>query len=63
MEIATNTGPDFVHDGQSLTSLACSGLISLVISLGDTGKLLTAVSALLMSTGSLATQHIKVQLR
>ncbi|XP_052792731.1 E3 ubiquitin-protein ligase MYCBP2-like isoform X2 [Mya arenaria] len=60
MEIATNSGPDFVHEGQSLTSLACSALLSLVIALGDTGKLLTAVSALLMSTGSMASQHIKV---
>ncbi|XP_052283534.1 E3 ubiquitin-protein ligase MYCBP2-like isoform X2 [Dreissena polymorpha] len=60
MDIATHAGPDIVHEGQSLTSLACSALISLVISLGDTGKLLTAVSALLMSTGSMASQYIKV---
>ncbi|XP_053398701.1 E3 ubiquitin-protein ligase MYCBP2-like isoform X4 [Mercenaria mercenaria] len=60
MDIATNSGPDFVHQGLSLTSLACSALISLVIALGDTGKLLTAVAALLMSTGPLASEHIKV---
>ncbi|WAQ99892.1 MYCB2-like protein [Mya arenaria] len=49
MEIATNSGPDFVHEGQSLTSLACSALLSLVIALGDTGKLLTAVPGILTS--------------
>ena len=61
MDIATNSGPDFVHEGLSLTSLACSALISLVIAVGDTGKLLTAVAALLMSTGPLASEHIKVR--
>ncbi|KAL4230611.1 E3 ubiquitin-protein ligase mycbp2 [Mactra antiquata] len=60
MDIATNSGPDYIHEGLSLTSLACSALISLVIALGDTGKLLTAISALLMSTGPLASEHIKV---
>ncbi|XP_048243746.1 E3 ubiquitin-protein ligase MYCBP2-like isoform X7 [Haliotis rufescens] len=60
MEIATNVGSDIVFDGQSLTALACSALISLTIALGDTGKLLKAVKALLMSPSSLASQDILV---
>ena len=60
MEIATNSGPDFVRDGLSLTSLGCSALISLVVALGDTGKLMTALSAMLMGTGPLSTQKIQV---
>ncbi|ESO93790.1 hypothetical protein LOTGIDRAFT_153260, partial [Lottia gigantea] len=42
------------------TSLACSALISLAISLGDTGKLLMAISALLMNPPSIVQQQIKV---
>ena len=60
MEIATNSGPDYVRDGLSLTSLACSALISLVVALGETGKLMTALSAMLMGTGPLSTQKIQV---
>ena len=60
MEIATNSGPDYVLDGLSLTSLACSALISLVVALGETGKLMTALSAMLMGTGPLSTQKIQV---
>ncbi|XP_041356631.1 E3 ubiquitin-protein ligase MYCBP2-like isoform X3 [Gigantopelta aegis] len=60
MEIATTSGGDTKYDGQSLTSLACSALISLTISLGNTGKLLQAVTALLMSPVALATEDVQV---
>ncbi|KAL3880398.1 hypothetical protein ACJMK2_032642, partial [Sinanodonta woodiana] len=60
MEIATGTGSDFNIGGVSLTSLACSALISLVIAYGDTGKLLTATSALLMSPAPVSLQCILV---
>ena len=60
MEIATTPGGGATYDGQSLTSLACSALISLTISLGNTGKLLQAVTALLMSPVALATEDVQV---
>ncbi|XP_062580615.1 E3 ubiquitin-protein ligase MYCBP2-like [Saccostrea cucullata] len=44
MELTCNPSPD-----PDLPSLACSSLISLVIALGDTSKMLTAVSAILMN--------------
>jgi len=43
-----------------LPSLACSSLISLIIALGDTGKLLTAITAMVMSPGPLAVQDLNV---
>lgn len=48
------------HQGKSLPSLACATLLSLVIARGDTGKLLTAVAAMLMSPATLATQEMQV---
>ena len=44
----------------SLTSLACSCLLSMVIARGDTGKILSAIAVALMSQRSLATEEIKV---
>ena len=55
MEISTEPGPD-----KDLSALACSSLLSLVVALGDTGKLLTAVMAMLMANGSLSSQEIMV---
>ncbi|KAK6172343.1 hypothetical protein SNE40_016020 [Patella caerulea] len=60
MEIATSSSSSQSGKVQEETSLACSALISLTIALGDTGKLLTAVSALLMNPASIASQEIKV---
>ena len=40
----------------SLSSLACACLVSLVVAWGETGKTLTAISALLMSPAFLTTQ-------
>lgn len=60
MELATDSANDIIVDGQVLTSLACSALISLTIALGDTGKLLTAIKALLMSSPGLASQKTVV---
>lgn len=42
----------------SLTSYACACLLSLVVARGDTGKLLSAASAMLMSSQSLASEEI-----
>ncbi|XP_033730930.1 E3 ubiquitin-protein ligase MYCBP2-like, partial [Pecten maximus] len=55
MEVAMVGGSDM-----SLSSLACSSLISLTVALGDTGKLLTAISSMLMSPSPLAMQNVKV---
>jgi len=46
-------------ESESLSALACSCLISLVIARGDTGKLLTAVAAMLMFSARLAKQEVK----
>ena len=55
MEISTEPGPD-----KTLSALTCSALLSLVTALGDTGKLLTAVTAMLMAPGALSSQDIVV---
>jgi len=47
-------------ESQCLSAVACCCLLSLVISRGDTGKLLTAVAAMLMYSTRLAAQHIMV---
>jgi hypothetical protein len=47
-------------DSESLSALACSCLLSLVIACGDSGKLLTAIAAMLMFSARLAKQEIKV---
>ncbi|RXM27520.1 E3 ubiquitin-protein ligase MYCBP2 [Acipenser ruthenus] len=46
--------------GQALTALSCACLFSLVVSWGDTGKILQAVSAILTNNGSHACQTIQV---
>jgi hypothetical protein len=62
MELAADGSSSPQHgDAHSMTSLACSALISLTIALGDTGKLLTAIKVMLMSTPSLATQVTQVR--
>ena len=45
---------------ESVSSVSCCCLLSLVIARGDTGKLLTAVAAMLMYSTRLAAQHIMV---
>lgn len=45
---------------ESVSALACCCLVSLVVARGDTGKLLTAVAAMLMYSTRLAAQHIMV---
>ena len=49
-------------ESETLTALACAGLLSLVIARGDTGKLLTAIATMFMLSTKLATQEIKVGL-
>ncbi|GAB6023050.1 hypothetical protein CHUAL_007142 [Chamberlinius hualienensis] len=44
----------------SLTSVACSCLLSLVVARGDTGKLLHAVSSVLTSPRNLVTEDLKI---
>ena len=61
MELATDYSAGAEVEGYSLTALACSGLISLTVALGDTGKLLTATKAMLMSTPRLAAQITQVR--
>lgn len=55
MELTCDLGQD-----PDLPSLACSSLISLVIALGDTSKILTAVSAILMNPRPHMSYHIMV---
>jgi len=45
----------------SVSAVACACLLSLVIGRGDTGKLLTAIVAMLMYSQRLAVQHITVR--
>lgn len=54
--IAPETGSEATH----LKAVACSCLIALVIARGDTGKLLSALAALLMCPQALAQQKIHV---
>ncbi|XP_018102757.1 E3 ubiquitin-protein ligase MYCBP2 isoform X7 [Xenopus laevis] len=46
--------------GQSLTAVSCACLFSLVVSWGETGKILQAISAILTINGSHACQTIQV---
>ncbi|XP_046683725.1 E3 ubiquitin-protein ligase MYCBP2 isoform X4 [Homalodisca vitripennis] len=60
LELATSSGepPTSHNDGSNLTAVACACLLSLVVVRGETGKLLAATAALLMSPRILATQNI-----
>ncbi|XP_059170813.1 E3 ubiquitin-protein ligase MYCBP2-like isoform X4 [Physella acuta] len=61
MDLAINTEDgDMTKGGLSMSSLACSALISLTIALGDTEKLIRAVSIMLMSRSGLELQDIQV---
>ncbi|KAF6200667.1 hypothetical protein GE061_005110 [Apolygus lucorum] len=59
LELAT-MAQDAVSESDSLTSVACSCLIALVIARGDTGKMLSALAALLMCPQALAQQLIQM---
>lgn len=59
LELATMSH-EATNDASHLTSVACSCLIALVIARGDTGKLLSALAALLMCPQFLAVQPIHV---
>jgi len=52
-----------VEESYSLSAVACCCLMSLVVGRGDTGKLLTAVAAMLMYSTRLAAQHVMVRRR
>jgi len=63
MELSSSCAREGVEaecGGGSVSALACCCLLSLVIARGDTGKLLTAVAAMLMYSTRLAAQHIVV---
>ena len=62
LDLATSHGPESnaANDATHLTAVACSCLLSLVTVRGDTGKLLSAVAALLMSPRALSSQNILV---
>ncbi|KAL0280278.1 UNVERIFIED_CONTAM: hypothetical protein PYX00_001618 [Menopon gallinae] len=64
LDLATTNGvecktPD---DGNHLTAIACSCLLSLVVVRGSTGKLLAAAAALLMSPKQIANQNVQLPL-
>ena len=50
------------NEFETLSALACSCLLSLVVARGDTGKLLTAAASMLMFSTKLAMQEIKVDI-
>lgn len=62
LDLATSHGPESAaaDDGSHLTAVACACLLSLVVVRGDTGRLLAAIAALLMSPRALAIQNIQV---
>lgn len=62
LDLATSYGPEpsAANDGSHLTAVACACLMALVVVRGDTGKLLAATAALLMSPRALAAQNIHV---
>lgn len=62
LDLATSHGPESAaaNDGSHLTAVACACLLSLVVVRGDTGRLLAAIAALLMSPRALAVQNIQV---
>lgn len=64
LDLATSYDPEIStkDDGNHLTAIACSCLLSLVIVRGSTGKLLSAASALLMCPKQLANQNIHLPL-
>jgi len=51
---------DSTSESESLSALACSCMLSLVIARGDTGKLLTAIATMLIYSSKLASQLIKI---
>ncbi|RLU27103.1 hypothetical protein DMN91_000902 [Ooceraea biroi] len=61
LDLATSHGPESAaaNDGSHLTAVACACLLSLVVVRGDTGRLLAAIAALLMSPRALAVQNIQ----
>ncbi|XP_024084698.1 E3 ubiquitin-protein ligase MYCBP2 isoform X3 [Cimex lectularius] len=58
LELATMPQEGSSNSASHLTSVACSCLIALVIARGDTGKLLSALAALLMCPHSVSQQNI-----
>ncbi|XP_032681447.1 E3 ubiquitin-protein ligase MYCBP2 isoform X16 [Odontomachus brunneus] len=62
LDLATSHGPESAaaNDGSHLTAVACACLLSLVVVRGDTGRLLAAIAALLMSPRALAVQNIRM---
>ena len=58
MQLATRPS---LSSSINLSGVACACLLSLIISCSDTGKLLSALSALIMSSDAIASQNIQVR--
>lgn len=64
LDLATLFGPGNgdKNDANSWSAIGCSSLLGLSVARGDTGKILKAVAALLMSPKILSTQNIQLPL-
>lgn len=69
LDLATLHGPITISDklnsgcnnnSSNWSSIACSALLGLCVARGDTGKILKAIAALLMSPKMLSSQTIQV---
>ncbi|XP_031752928.1 E3 ubiquitin-protein ligase MYCBP2 isoform X2 [Xenopus tropicalis] len=60
LEITVRSTGSNDSTGQTLTAVSCACLFSLVVSWGETGKILQAISAILTNNGSHACQNIQV---
>ena len=65
MEMATyRIQENTTHDSEySLTAISYSCLLSLVIGIGDTGKILVAIATLIKCSKTLTSQNVKVSLK
>lgn len=64
LDLSTLHGPisnEKPMSGTNWSSIACSALLGLCVARGDTGKILKAIAALLMSPKLLSTQIIQVK--
>lgn len=60
MDMVTELAPSEHQLASQLTSVASACLLSLVIALGDTGKMLSAVTALLTTPRDIQPQNVLV---
>lgn len=61
LNLATLTNPCLSESNDTAWSgISCSALLGLCVACGDTGKILKAIAAILMSPKQLANQYIQV---